>query len=91
MAVKKITTPLSAEVVEELHAGDAVEISGVIYQARDAAHKRIVALIEAGEEPPFELEGAVVYYMGPSPAKPGNVIGSAGPTPLAVWCIRPRS
>jgi fumarate hydratase subunit beta len=80
MAAKKITTPLSDEVVRDLKAGDAVQITGVIYQARDAAHKRLVALIEAGEPLPFELQGAVVYYMGPSPAKPGNVIGSAGPT-----------
>jgi fumarate hydratase subunit beta len=80
MAVKKITTPLTDEVVRDLKAGDAVEITGVIYQARDAAHKKLVALIEAGEPLPFELRGAVVYYMGPSPAKPGNPIGSAGPT-----------
>ena len=80
MAAKKITTPLTDEVVKDLRAGDAVEITGVLYQARDAAHKRLVALIEAGEQLPFELAGAVVYYMGPSPAKPGNVIGSAGPT-----------
>ena len=77
---KKVTTPLTDEAVKDLRAGDAVEITGVVYQARDAAHKRLVALIENGEELPFELEGAVVYYMGPSPAKPGNVIGSAGPT-----------
>jgi len=77
---KKVTTPLTDEAVKDLRAGDAVEITGVIYQARDAAHKRLVALIESGEELPFALEGAVVYYMGPSPAKTGNVIGSAGPT-----------
>ena len=80
MTVKKITTPLTDSAVRDLRAGDAVAISGVVYQARDAAHKRLVALVEAGEELPFELEGAVVYYMGPSPAKPSNVIGSAGPT-----------
>ena len=80
MAVKKIATPLTDEVVKGLRAGDAVEITGVVYQARDAAHKRLVALLEAGEQLPFELQGAVVYYMGPSPAKPGAVIGSAGPT-----------
>ena len=80
MAVKKITTPLTEKVVRDLKAGDAVEITGVIYQARDAAHKKLVALIEEGEELPFELQGAVVYYMGPSPAKPGKPIGSAGPT-----------
>ncbi len=80
MAAKKITTPLTDDVVRDLKAGDAVQITGVIYQARDAAHKKLAALIEAGEQLPFELQGAVVYYMGPSPAKPGNVIGSAGPT-----------
>jgi len=80
MAGKKITTPLSDDVVRDLRAGDAVTITGVIYQARDAAHKKLVALIAAGEPLPFELRGAVVYYMGPSPAKPRHVIGSAGPT-----------
>jgi fumarate hydratase subunit beta len=80
MAAKKLTTPLTDEAVRDLHAGDEVEITGVIYQARDAAHKKLVALIEAGEPLPFELQGAVVYYMGPSPAKPGDPIGSAGPT-----------
>ncbi|MCX6374235.1 MAG: Fe-S-containing hydro-lyase [Actinobacteria bacterium] len=80
MAVKKITTPLTDDVVRSLRAGDAVAITGVVYQARDAAPIRLVALIESGEPLPFELQGAVVYYMGPSPAKPGSVIGSAGPT-----------
>ncbi len=80
MAVTKITTPLTDDVVRGLRAGDEVAVSGVVYQARDAAHKRLVALIEAGEPLPFELQGAVIYYMGPSPAKPGQVIGSAGPT-----------
>jgi fumarate hydratase subunit beta len=80
MTVKKISAPLTDEVVENLHAGDQVLISGVIYQARDAAHKRIVALIEKGEELPFDLNGAIIYYVGPTPAKPGHVIGSAGPT-----------
>jgi len=80
MAAKKIVTPLTDDVVRDLRAGDEVEITGVVYQARDAAHKRLVALLEAGRPLPFELQGAVVYYMGPSPAKPGKVIGSAGPT-----------
>jgi fumarate hydratase subunit beta len=80
MAATKITAPLTDAVVRSLRAGDEVEIAGVIYQARDAAHKRLVALIEAGEPLPFDLHGAVVYYMGPSPAKPGKLIGSAGPT-----------
>ena len=80
MATRKMTTPLTDEAVESLHAGDEVAISGVVYQARDAAHKRLVALIAQGEPLPFDLQGAVVYYVGPSPAKPGQVIGSAGPT-----------
>jgi fumarate hydratase subunit beta len=80
MAAIDIRTPLTDEVVRGLKAGDRVHITGVLYQARDAAHKRLAALIEQGEPLPFELEGAVVYYMGPSPARPGRVIGSAGPT-----------
>jgi len=80
MAVKKLTTPLSDADVQDLRIGDEVQISGVVYQARDAAHKRMVALIEAGKPLPFEVQGAVIYYMGPSPTKPGQVIGSAGPT-----------
>lgn len=77
---KRITTPLTDEVVRDLRIGDEVLITGVVYQARDAAHKRMVALIEQGEPLPFEIQGAVIYYMGPSPARPGKVIGSAGPT-----------
>ena len=80
MAAKKLTTPLTDEVVRGLHAGDEVVITGTVYQARDAAHKRLVELLETGEVMPFNLQGSVIYYMGPSPAKPGNVIGSAGPT-----------
>ncbi len=78
--LKTLTTPLTDAAVRLLHAGDHVRISGVLYQARDAAHQRLAALIEAGEVLPFDLRGAVVYYMGPSPAPPGCVIGSAGPT-----------
>lgn len=73
-----LTTPL--ENVEELRAGDEVSINGVIYTARDAAHQRLVDLIKAGKPLPFDMEGAVIYYVGPCPAKPGEVIGSAGPT-----------
>jgi fumarate hydratase subunit beta len=79
MAIRKITTPLTDEVVESLHAGDEVTISGVIYQARGGGGPTPGAR-QAGEALPFELAGAVVYYVGPSPAKPGAVIGSAGPT-----------
>ena len=75
-----LTTPLTDSAIEALHAGDAVSISGVIYVARDAAHKRIVESLQRGEPPPFDLRGQIIYYMGPSPAKPGRPIGSAGPT-----------
>lgn len=77
---KKITTPLTDEVIKELKCGDMVEITGVIYTARDAAHKRLVSLIEKGETLPFDLNGSVIYYVGPTPPKPDAVIGSAGPT-----------
>ncbi|MCX6011204.1 MAG: Fe-S-containing hydro-lyase [Chloroflexi bacterium] len=75
-----ITSPISAQVIEKLTAGTSVLISGVIYTARDAAHQRIIRALDKGEEPPFELEGQTIYYMGPSPAPPGKVIGAAGPT-----------
>lgn len=80
MAEYKINTPLSDEVVNKLRAGDKVYITGIIYAARDAAHKKLVELIEEGKSLPFDIKGQVVYYVGPSPAKPGNVIGAAGPT-----------
>ncbi|MFQ6059664.1 MAG: Fe-S-containing hydro-lyase [Anaerolineae bacterium] len=76
----KITTPLTDEVIEKLHAGDKVSITGTLYVARDAAHKRLVEALERGEPLPFNLQGQIVYYMGPSPAPPGKPIGSAGPT-----------
>lgn len=76
----KITTPLTDEVVERLRAGDKVTLSGVIYVARDAAHKRLVEALDRGEELPLDLRGQVIYYMGPSPARPGRPIGAAGPT-----------
>ena len=77
---KKIATPLTDEIVQALKAGDNVLISGVIYSARDAAHKRLCDLIAKGEPLPLDLKGQTIYFMGPSPAKPGQVIGSAGPT-----------
>ncbi len=76
----KLTTPLTDEIVEKLHAGDNVEITGTIYVARDAAHKRMVETLERGDPLPLDVRGQIVYYMGPSPTKPGKVIGSAGPT-----------
>lgn len=76
----RLTTPLSEEAVLALRSGQAVLISGVIYTARDAAHERMVETLEAGGELPFEVSGQVIYYVGPSPAPPGRVIGAAGPT-----------
>ncbi|RLJ69924.1 fumarate hydratase subunit beta [Hydrogenivirga caldilitoris] len=77
---KRIKTPLTDDVIEQLRVGDKVLITGYIYTARDAAHKRMVEAIERGEKPPIDLNGQVIYYVGPTPPKPGQVIGSAGPT-----------
>lgn len=77
---KKITLPLTDKIISELKTGDNVLLSGVMYVARDAAHKRIIDAIDKGQPPPFEIKNQTIYYMGPAPAKPGNVIGSAGPT-----------
>ena len=76
----ELTTPLTDDVVRSLKAGDRVAITGTIYSARDMAHKRLCAAIESGDDLPFDLKGAVIYYLGPSPPRPGNVIGAAGPT-----------
>jgi len=78
--VKKVKLPLTDEILKELKAGDDVLLNGVIYVARDAAHKRMVEALEKGQDLPFDIQGQTVYFMGPSPAKPGQVIGSAGPT-----------
>ena len=77
---KRITTPLTAEVTKDLHVGDNVLLTGVIYIGRDAAHKRLVELLEQGKELPVDLTDGIIYYVGPAPAQPGQVIGSAGPT-----------
>ncbi len=76
----KISTPLTDETISSLHSGDKVLISGTIYTARDAAHARLIKLIENNEELPFDLKGQIIYYVGPTPAKPNQQIGSAGPT-----------
>jgi fumarate hydratase subunit beta len=77
---KDVRTPLSDADVQALKAGDRVRISGVIYTARDAAHGRLLPLIEKGERLPIDVKGQIIYYTGPSPARPGTVIGSVGPT-----------
>ncbi len=76
----KITTPLTREKVKDLRAGDSCLISGVIYTARDAAHKRLCELVAAGKELPLDVKDSIIYFVGPTPAKPGQAIGSAGPT-----------
>ena len=77
---RKITLPLTEELARTLHAGDEVLVSGVIYTSRDAGHKRMCEALARGEELPFDPKDATIYYVGPTPAKPGQVIGSAGPT-----------
>ena len=79
MAIE-LRTPLLAADIDKLHAGDRVLISGTIYSARDAAHAKLCALLDAGEPFPFPIDGSVIYYRGPSPARPGAPIGAAGPT-----------
>lgn len=76
----KLQTPLTVEKVKNLKVGDSILLSGVIYSARDAAHKRLIDLLDEGKELPMNIKDETIYYVGPSPAKPGNVIGSAGPT-----------
>lgn len=76
----KIQLPLQDADVERLHAGDHVLLTGVIYTARDAAHRRMIAGLEKGEALPFDVRGQIIYYVGPTPAREGRVIGSAGPT-----------
>jgi len=78
--VKKVMLPLTDETLAELKAGDDISLTGVIYVARDAAHKRLVETLEKGKPLPFDIKGQIVYFMGPSPGRPGQVIGSAGPT-----------
>ncbi len=75
-----LETPLKREDLEKLETGDKVFLSGIIYTGRDAAHKRLIELLDDGKELPFAPEGAVIYYVGPAPAPPGKPIGSAGPT-----------
>lgn len=80
MATYNLTTPLTDEDIVQLKAGDVVNLTGTIYTARDAAHKKLIEALDNGEELPFELQGSIIYYVGPAPAPPGCAIGSAGPT-----------
>ena len=76
----KLTAPCTAEDLAPLRAGDTVLLSGVVYTARDQAHKRMMEALDAGQPLPFPIEGSAIYYVGPTPERPGQVIGSAGPT-----------
>ena len=78
--IKKLTTPLTADAIRDLKAGDSVLLSGVIYTARDKAHKRLCDTLAEGKPLPVALENQLIYYVGPAPAKPGQPIGSCGPT-----------
>ena len=80
MRTIELSAPLTDESVMALESGDKVFLSGELYTARDAAHKRLVKLLEEGGQPPFDLHGAVIYYVGPAPSRPGQVMNSAGPT-----------
>ncbi len=80
MPTHTLTTPLTNADIEKLRAGDVVLLNGIIYSGRDAAHKKLMELLDKGEPLPFDLKGASIYYVGPSPAPPGRPIGSAGPT-----------
>ncbi|NLS44686.1 MAG: Fe-S-containing hydro-lyase [Firmicutes bacterium] len=80
MAIINISTPLTDDDIISLRAGDNIKISGTLYTARDAAHKRLVDLIKKGKDLPMDIKGQIIYYVGPAPEKPGQVIGSAGPT-----------
>ena len=77
---RRIELPITRESVRNIKSGESLLLSGVIYTARDAAHKRLVELVEKGEELPFDIKNSTIYYVGPTPAKPGQAIGSAGPT-----------
>lgn len=76
----KLSTPLTDDVIDNLRAGQRVALSGRLYTARDAAHKKLIELLDQGRELPIDLKGEVIFYTGPTPARPGHVIGSAGPT-----------
>lgn len=79
----RLITPLTEDAVAAVRAGDEVAITGILYTARDAAHKRLIQALQAGEKLPFDIKGQIIYYVGPTPPRPGQAIGSAGPTTSA--------
>jgi len=78
--MKMIQLPLNSEIINNLHSGETLLLSGMLFVARDAAHKRLIEALDQAKPLPFDIRGQTIYYMGPSPARPGKVIGSAGPT-----------
>jgi len=80
MSEIRVTTPLNEDKISKWRSGDKILISGIIYTGRDAAHKRLVELIDKGETLPFDVKGQIIYFVGPTPARPGRAVGSAGPT-----------
>ena len=80
MAEHRIETPVSDETIAQLRAGDRVFITGHLYTGRDSAHKKLIELVEQGKDLPLDIKGEIIYYVGPTPARPGKPIGSAGPT-----------
>ena len=78
--VHRISGDITRKIAKSLNAGDQILYSGIVLTARDAAHKRLVEALDAGEQPPIDIDGAVIYYAGPAPAKPGYAIGPVGPT-----------
>ena len=80
MSEIRVTTPLNEDVISKWRSGDKILISGITYTGRDAAHKRLVELIDKGETLPFDVRGQIIYFVGPTPARPGRAVGSAGPT-----------
>lgn len=80
MAEHRITTPVSDEVIEKLRSGDTVYITGSLFTGRDSAHKKLIELVKEGKDLPIDVKGQFIYYVGPTPARPGKPIGSAGPT-----------
>ena len=92
MEIRRIETPLVEEEIVRLRSGDKVLLSGYVYTARDAAHKRFATALAAGEALPLDVSGQIIYYCGPSPSRPGRIIGAAGPTTrLADGCLRAHS
>ena len=91
MAIWNIASPIDDRFRKKLCAGDSLSLSGVIYTARDAAHKKLADALKSGNPLPFDVKGQTIYYMGPTPARPGRSSAPAGPPPVAAWTLSPLS